>query len=41
MMISTGMSISIGVLFIVFGFGLLIGGYVVWVVITHKVNPFK
>lgn len=31
----------IGFMFIAFAFGLIVGGYVVWVVVTHKLNPFK
>jgi hypothetical protein len=33
--------ITIGLMFIAFAVGLLTGGYVVWVVITHRFNPFE
>jgi len=41
MLFSTGACISIGWLFVALICGLIVGGYVVWVVITHKLNPFK
>lgn len=33
--------LTIGLMFIALAVGLLIGGYVVWVVITHRFNPFE